>query len=63
MAAVYKYPTDIDGMLSHVVYLADRNVEEGYVYTVGDSNTDLGLLDAVEKNFMKLMGIIVDYLD
>lgn len=63
LAAVTKRPENIDGMLNYVVYPAIGDVEEGYIYIVEDSDLDLGLLDAVEKHFMKFMEIIADFLD
>lgn len=63
LAAVTKRPEDIDGMLNYVVYPAFGDMEDGYIYIIEDSEVDLGLLDAVEKHFMKLMEIIADFLD
>lgn len=63
IAAITKRPDDIDGILNYVVYPASGDVEPGYIYIVEDSDVDLGLLDAVEKNFMRLMEIIADFLE
>ncbi len=63
LAAVTKRPDDVEGMLNYVVYPAEGDVEAGYVYIIEDSEIDLGLLDAVEKNFMRLMEIVADFLD
>jgi len=49
--------------LDYVVYPVVGTVEPGYVYIVEDSDVDLGLLSSVEKNFMKLMEIVADFLD
>ena len=63
LAAVCKRPDNIDGMLNYVVYPASGNVEDGYIYIIEDSDIDLGFLGAIEKNFMKIMEIIADFLD
>lgn len=63
LAVVTKPIEDIEGMLNYVVYRAEGDVEEGYLYIVEDSDVDLGLLEAVEKNFMKLFEVLADFLE
>ena len=63
LAAITKRPEDIDGVLNYVVYSVEGDVEPGCIYIVEDSDVDLGLLDAVEKNFMRFMEVIADFLD
>lgn len=67
LAVVSKRPKDIaedvDGMLNYVVYPAEGDIEPGYIYIIEDSDVDLGLLNAIEKNFMRFMEIIADFLD
>ena len=63
LAAIIKQPEDIDGILNFVVYSSDGDVEDGHIYIVEDSDVDLGLIDSIEKNFMKLMEIIEDFLE
>ena len=63
LAAVTKRPEDIDGILNYVVYPAEGIDNAGEIYIVEDSDVDLGLLDSVEKNYMKFMEIIADFLD
>lgn len=63
ITAITKRPDDIDGMLNYMVYPVYGELEDEYIYIIEDSDLDLGLLDAVEKNFMKLMEIIADFLD
>ncbi len=63
LAVVTKRPDDIEGILNYVVYSATGDIEEGYIYIVEDSDVDIGLLETVEKNFIKLMEIVADFLD
>lgn len=63
LAVTTKLPSDVDGMLNYVVYPMIGETADGYVYIIEDSDLDLGLLDAVEKNFMRLMELIADFLD
>lgn len=63
LAVITKRPENIDGILNYVVYSSEGDVEPGYIYIVEDSDLDLGLLNAVEKNFMRFMEIIADFLD
>jgi len=63
LAPVTCWPDDIDGILNYMVYSVDGDVEPGYIYIVEDSDVDLGLIDAVEKNFYRIMEIITDFLE
>ena len=63
LAAVTKQPDDIEGMLNYMVYPAAGKLKEDYIYIIEDSDIDLGLLEAVERNFMKLMEIAADFLE
>ena len=63
LAVVAKRPEDIDGMLNYMVYPVKGQVEEDYIYIIEDSDIDLGLMEAVERNLMKLMEIITDFLE
>ncbi len=63
LAVVTRRPDDVEGILNYVVYPVEGDVEAGYIYIIEDSEIDLGLLDAVEKNFMRLMEIVADFLD
>lgn len=63
LAVLTKCPEDIDGMLNYITYAVDGDVEDDYIYIVEDSDIDLGLLNAIEKNFNKLMEIEADFLE
>mgnify|MGYP000866047362 FL=1 len=63
ITAMTKRPEGIEGMLNYMVYQMDGEMDGEYIYIVEDSDIDLGLLSAVEKNFMKLMEILADFLD
>jgi len=63
LAVMTKMPEDVDGMLNYMVYPAEGALKEGCIYIVEDSDIDLGLLNAVEKNFVRLMEIAADFLE
>lgn len=63
LAVLTKRDKDLDGMLRHLVYEANGDLEDGCLYIVEDCDLDLGLMDAVERNFMRFMEILSDYLD
>lgn len=63
ITAVSTQPDDIDGMLNYMVPAVNGDWNDEYIYIIEDSDIDLGLLDSVEKNFMKIMEIIADFLD
>ena len=63
LAAVTKRPEDIDGILNYVVYPVEGVANSGEIFIIEDSDVDLGLLDSVEKNYMKFMEIIADFLE
>ncbi len=62
LAVTTKTPADIDGTLRHIVYSVTGHAEDGCIYIIEDSELDLGLLEAVERYFPKLMEIVTDYL-
>ena len=62
IAVTTKISDDIGGMLSYIVYPVRGNVEDDYIYIIEDSDIDLGLLEAIEKNLMKIMDLMGDYL-
>lgn len=55
-------PDDIEGMLNYMVYELHGDVEDDYIYIVEDSDMDLGLLEAIEKNFMRFLEILSDFI-
>lgn len=62
LAVLCTMPEDVDGMLNYMIYGVEGNVEDDYIYIVEDSTMDLGLLEAVEKNFLLFMEILTDFL-
>lgn len=63
IAVVTDIPDEVEGMLTYMTYEVTGDVETGYIYVIEDSDLDLGLLNAVEKNFNKIMEIITEFLD
>lgn len=62
IAVLCTIPEDINGMLNNMLYGAAGEVEDEYIYIVEDSNLDLGLLEAIENNFILFMEIIADFI-
>ena len=63
LAVMTKRPDDIEGMLNYMVYPVSGGIEDDYIYIVEDSDIDLGLMEAVERNLMKIMETVADFLD
>ena len=55
-------PDDVDGMLNYLTYDVSGAVDEDSIIIFEDSEMDLGLLEAVEKNMIKFLEIITDFL-
>lgn len=62
IAITTKMPENVDGMLNYILYESSGKVEDGCIYILEDSELDLGLLEAIEKNLIKFMEIITDFL-
>ena len=62
IAITTKLPENVDGMLNYMLYGLDGKVEEGCIYLIEDSELDLGLIEAIEKNLIKFIEIITDFL-
>ncbi len=63
IAALTKPEENVEGILNYLVYPVNGAVEDGYIYIVEDSEMDLGLLGAFERNLYKIFSIIADFLD
>lgn len=55
-------PDGVDGILNYMVYGISGEYEPDYIYIIEDSDMDLGLLESVEKNLLKYLEILTDYL-
>lgn len=62
IAVLCTIPENVSGMLNNILYDVTGEVEDEYIYIVEDSNLDLGLLEAIEKNFILFMEIITDFI-
>lgn len=62
IAVLCTIPEDTNGMLNNMLYGIAGEVEDEYIYIVEDSNLDLGLLEAIENNFLLFMEIITDFI-
>lgn len=62
IAVTTKCSEKIEGMLSKIVYPVDGDIEDEYIYIIEDSDIDLGLLEAIDRNLMKIFDVVGDYL-
>lgn len=63
LAVLTPRPRDVEGMLNYMVYDVAGDISDDYIYIVEDSDLDLGLLDAVNKNLNRLLETLCDFLD
>lgn len=56
-------PHDYEGMLDKYVYSAEGSLDEEAIYIVEDSEIDLGLIDAIDNNLIRILEIMADYLN
>lgn len=63
VAIVSKQPDDIDGMLNKMVYSVEGlEDDDECIYIIEDSEIDLGIIEAIDRNWTKLLEIVADYL-
>lgn len=63
LAVLSQQPDDIEGIMQHMVYTLDGDVPEHTICIVEDSDLDLGLLSAINRNLPKFLEILCDYLE
>lgn len=63
LAVLCARPEDVEGMLDKFNYHVDGFIDDGMIYIVEDSDMDLGLLEAIDNNLMRLFEIMSDYLE
>lgn len=63
LAVLTKEPEGLDGMLNYMLYDSEGEIEEHAIYIVEDSDMDLGLLEAVNRNLEKIFELMADFLD
>lgn len=63
LAVLTQKPDEINEMLNYVNYVAEGDIGEEFIYIVEDSDVDLGLLDAVERNLSRVFEIITDFIE
>ena len=54
---------EVEGMLNYLLFNVDGDLDENYIYIIEDSELDLGLLEAVERNLNGIFEILTDYLE
>ncbi|MDR1734604.1 MAG: hypothetical protein LBR73_06990 [Oscillospiraceae bacterium] len=62
VTCMHEAAADDAGFTDSLVY-ALQGAEEPYIYIIEDSEIDLGLLGAVERNLVTFLEIVADYLD
>lgn len=62
LAVTAVMPRDTGGMLNYLVYGLEGEADEECIYILEDSELDLGLLEAMEKNLFSLFEIMTDFL-
>lgn len=63
IAVLSDRPKDEVGMLDKYVYSVGGNLDSDAIYIVEDSEIDLGMIDAVDKNLIRIFEIMADYLN
>ena len=63
LAVLSSRPENIEGILDDYNYHIDGAIDKNMIYIVEDSGMDLGLLDAIDNNLMRIFEILADYLD
>lgn len=54
---------DKEGMIERYNYHVDGDIEEKAIYIVEDSEIDLGILEAVDNNIVRILETLEDYLE
>ena len=62
LAVVSKVPDDVEGMLNYLMYDMEGFYDEESIYILEDSEMDLGLLEAIEKNLLRFLELATDFL-
>ncbi|MCL2378358.1 MAG: hypothetical protein FWC77_04440 [Defluviitaleaceae bacterium] len=63
IAVTTRQPGSTEGMLNYLMYRLDTPEDDEHIYIIEDSDMDLGLLEAVERNLNQFMEIVTDFLD
>ena len=63
IAVLANAPGEAEGMLKYMVYDCQGDLEDDSVYIVEDSDLDLGLLDALNRNLERIFELMADFLD
>lgn len=63
IAVLSSNPENVEGILNKFVYHIDGEYNEDMIYIVEDSDMDLGLLEAIDNNLLRLFEIMLDFLE
>ena len=63
LAVVCDHPVNENSMMDKAYYHLDGSIDPEKLYILEDSTLDVGLLDAVENNLLRMLEILQDYLD
>ena len=62
IAVTTGHSDEISGVLNQIVYSIDGDLDDECIYIIEDSDIDLGLIGAIERNWDRIMEILGDYL-
>ena len=63
IAVLSEFEEELDGILGKFNYSIDGELDKSAIYIVEDSEIDLGLLEAIDNHFIRILEIIEDYLE
>ena len=63
LAVLHERPKDIEGILSKFTYGISGSYDPESIYIVEDSDMDIGLLEAIDNNIIRIFEMIADYID
>ncbi len=63
IAVLTEKSDDENGMLNKIGYELEGEFEENAVYIVEDSEIDLGILESIDNNLVRILEILADYLE
>lgn len=63
IAVLSRVPETVTGILRNFSYTLEGAYDDESIYIVEDSDMDIGLIEAVDQNIMRIFEILADYID
>lgn len=63
IAVLSEKPEDKEGMLSKMNYELEGDTDDNAVYIIEDSDVDLGIIESIDNSLVRILEILVDYLE